>query len=265
MNFLSNLSWVIGRWTLTTLEQFGSVALYTADLIRCLFKYPWRWKLILEEIYLLGVRSQFVVLTTGAFTGAVFAAQVHFQFAKLQMESATGPTVSVAMCRELGPVLCCLMLAGRVGASMAAEIASMKNTEQVDALRSMGVYPTEYLGVPRLIGMIVSAPLLAAQAIGIGILFGYIVAVEMMGVDGAYYWDNTVRFTGERDIIVGLVKGLVFGIIIAIISCHKGFNSGRGTAGVGRTTTEAVVNSSIIILIFDFFITILLNNLLLKN
>jgi phospholipid/cholesterol/gamma-HCH transport system permease protein len=265
VNFLANLSWVVGRWTVTTLEQFGSVALYAFDLIRCLFKYPWRWRLILEEIYLLGVRSQFVILTTGAFTGAVFAAQVHFQFAKLQMESATGPTVSVAMCRELGPVLCCLMLAGRVGAAMAAEIASMKNTEQVDALRSMGVYPTEYLGVPRLIGMIVSAPLLTAQAIGIGIFFGYLVAVQMMGVDGAYYWDNTVRFTGERDIIVGLVKGLTFGLIIAIISCHKGFNPGRGTAGVGRTTTEAVVNSSIIILIFDFFITIILNNLLLKN
>jgi phospholipid/cholesterol/gamma-HCH transport system permease protein len=265
VNFFSNFCWLVGRWVVTTVEQFGSVAVYAFDLFRCLFKYPWRWRLILEQIFLLGVRSQFVVLTTGAFTGAVFAAQVQFQFAKLQMESATGPTVSVAMCRELGPVLCCLMLAGRVGAAMAAEIASMKNTEQVDALRSMGVYPNEYLGVPRLLGMMVSAPLLTAQAIAIGIFFGYVVAVPMMGVDGAYYWDNTIKFTTERDIFVGILKGTIFGIIIAIISCHKGFNPGRGTAGVGRTTTEAVVNSSIVILICDFFMTLLLNNLLLKN
>ncbi len=234
------------------------------DIIRCIFRYRPRWRLLVEQLYFVGVKSQFVVLTTGAAVGSVFAAQVHFQFVKLGMESAVGPTVSVAMCRELGPVLACLLLAGRVGAAMAAEISSMKNTEQIDALRSLGVYPVEYLVVPRFLALVFSAPVLTAMALAVGIALGYVVAVPILGADGAYYWDNTLKFTGYRDVMIGVSKGLLFGIIIAVVSCYKGLNAPIGTAGVGQTTTEAVVMSSLALLVSNFFFTLILNNLFLR-
>jgi phospholipid/cholesterol/gamma-HCH transport system permease protein len=254
-----------GAWLIGGVRSAGEICLLFVDILRSLYKYPLRWRLFLEQVYFIGLKSQFVILTTGASVGAVFAAQVHFQFVKLGMESAVGPTVSVAMCRELGAVLCCLLLAGRVGASMAAEISSMKNTEQLDALRALGVYPVEYLAVPRFLALLISAPLLTGLALVVGIGCGYLVAVPILGVDGAYYLDNTIKFTDMSDVMIGLSKGLLFGIIIAVISCYKGFNPETGTAGVGRTTTEAVVNSSLAILVSNFFFTILLNNLFLGD
>ncbi|MDR2463868.1 MAG: ABC transporter permease [Verrucomicrobiales bacterium] len=254
---------VTGRRLMNGLQSAGAITLLLLNILRCLVKYPVRWKLLLQQVYFIGLKSQFVVLTTGAFVGAVFAAQVHFQFVRLGMQSAVGPTVSVAMCRELGPVFCCLLLAGRVGAAMAAEISSMKNTEQIDALRALGVYPVEYLAVPRFLAMLLSAPILTGLVLVVGITCGYLISVPVLGVDGAYYWDNTVRFTGARDVAIGLTKGFLFGIIIAVIACYKGFNPGLGTAGVGRATTEAVVVSSLAILVSDFFFTFILNSLFL--
>lgn len=255
----------MGRWMLHGLAMTGQVSLLAFDIGKALCRYGLRWRLFMEQMFFVGIRSQFVILTTGAFTGAVFAAQVHFQFVRLGMESAVGPTVSVAMCRELGPVLCCLLLAGRVGAAMAAEISSMKNTEQIDALRSLGVYPVEYLIVPRFMAMLVSAPVLTALALGVGIGCGFLVAVPLLGVDGAYYWENTIKFTNPSDLMIALCKGTIFGIVIAVISCHKGLNPQPGTAGVGKTTTEAVVNSSLAILVVNFFLTFLLNSLFLGD
>lgn len=264
MNYkLENIFGDLGHWLIENLRAAGGVGLLFYDILRSLFYYPFRWRLIIEQFYYIGLKSQFVVLITGASVGAVFAAQVHFQFVKLGMESAVGPTVSVAMCRELGPVLCCLLLAGRVGAAIAAEISSMKNTEQLDALRSMGVYPVEYLAVPRFLAFMVSAPILTAMALVVGIGCGYLVAVPILGVDGAYYLDNTIKFTAMRDVLIGVSKGLLFGMIIAVISCYKGFNPEMGTAGVGKATNEAVVNSCLALLISNFFFTIILNNLFL--
>ena len=256
---------VIGDTALRLCQGAGQVSLLAWDILRSLLKYPLRFRLLLEQMLLVGIRSQGVILITGAFTGAVFAAQVHFQFVRLGMESAVGPTVSVAMCRELGPVLCCLLLAGRVGAAMAAELSSMKNTEQIDALRSIGVYPIEYLVIPRFLAMLFSTPILTGMTLAIGIGCGYLVAVPMLGVDGAYYWDNTIKFTEMDDVFIGLSKGFLFGMIIALMACHKGFHPEMGTAGVGKTTTEAVVNASLAILISNFFFTIVLNNLFLND
>jgi phospholipid/cholesterol/gamma-HCH transport system permease protein len=246
-------------------ETSGGVFLLLADTIRSLFRYRIRWDQLLEQMYFIGIRSQVVVLTTGAFTGAVFAAQVWFQFKRFGMESAIGPTVSIAMCRELGPVLACLLLAGRVGAAMAAELSSMKITEQVDALRALGVYPTEYLIVPRFLALVISAPVLTALALVTGIGVGYFVAVQIFGVDGAYYWDNTIKYTDRKDVMIALIKSTIFAIIIAAISCYKGMNCPPGTAGVGKTTTEAVVNASLALLISNFFLTVLLNAVLYSN
>jgi phospholipid/cholesterol/gamma-HCH transport system permease protein len=170
--------------------------------------------------------------------------------------------VAIAMCRELGPVLCALMIAGRVGSAMAAELATMKITEQIDALRSLAVYPTEYLIVPRFLAMLISMPLLVGLAIICGIGAGYYVAVHALDVPGVYYWHNTVLYTHDKDIWIGLVKGFFFGLIIILVGCNKGLDAAQGAEGVGLATTEAVVDSFIIVLIANFFFTFLLNALL---
>ena len=267
MELLQRMEWLAfsGRLFIALLSWLGQIAALMGELLVGLRSGVWRLKLVAQQIVAIGYGSQLVVVVTGAFTGAVFAAQVWFQFKRFGMESAIGPTVSIAMCRELGPVLACLLLAGRVGAAMAAELSSMKITEQVDALRALGVYPTEYLVVPRFLALVISAPVLTALALVTGIGVGYFVAVQIFGVDGAYYWDNTIKYTDRKDVMIALIKSFIFAIIIASISCYKGMNCPPGTAGVGKTTTEAVVNASLALLICNFFLTVLLNAVLYSN
>ena len=249
----------LGRATLALLHYLGGVTLLAADALAALFVSPIRWRLVLGQIHELGARSQPVVILTGAFTGAVFAAQTFFQFKNLGMESAVGALVSVSMCRELGPVLTGLMLAGRVGASIAAEIGTMKVTEQIDALRALAVYPVDYLVVPRTLAMVISVPLLAAESMGFGIAAGYVVGVNVLGINGPYYLQNMITFSKARDVGLGTFKGLVFGLLIVMVACYEGLNARSGAVGVGRATTEAVVISSLAILIANFFLTMFLN------
>jgi len=232
------------------------------ETLRCLFTRRLRWFLLIQQFYFVGVRSLMVVLVTGLFTGAVFTAQTQFHFHRLQMDSATGIVATLAMCRELGPVLTALMIAGRVGSSMAAELATMKTTEQIDALRALAVYPIEYLIVPRFVALTISMPLLTGMAIGCGTLAGYLVAVPLMGVDGTYYWEHIAENVSPTDIAVGLIKAFFFGIIIATVACEKGLMAKAGAESVGRATTDAAVNASIAVLISNFFFTLMLNSLL---
>jgi phospholipid/cholesterol/gamma-HCH transport system permease protein len=251
----------LGANGLSLAETSGQLAFLLGDIFKCLRKYPLRAKLLLQQIWFIGIRSQPVVIITGGFTGAVFAAQTQFQFGPLGMNSAVGPVVSVSMCRELGPVLCALMLAGRVGSAMAAELATMRITEQIDALRALAVNPTEYLVVPRFLAMALSMPILVALAILWGVGAGYYVAVYILGVDEVYYWANTLKYTHTRDVCIGLTKAFLFGLIIVLISCNKGLRAHFGAEGVGQATTEAAVNSSIVVLIANFFFSFLLNSL----
>ena len=175
------------------------------------------------------------------------------------MDAAVGPVVSVSMFRELGPVLCGLIVAGRVGAAMSAEIGTMKVTEQLDALRALAVHPVDYLVVPRFLAMLVSMPLLVAECIGVGILAAYLLTTQVLGVSEPYYVHNMLYFTGGRDVAMGLIKGMVFGIVIVFVSCHQGLNAREGAVGVGRATTEAVVVGSLFILVVNFFLTMTLN------
>jgi phospholipid/cholesterol/gamma-HCH transport system permease protein len=223
---------------------------------------PIRWPLVLTQIAEAGFRSQLVVAITGAFTGAVFAVQTQYQFHKVGLDSAVGSIVSVSMFRELGPVLTGLMVAGRVGASIAAEIGTMKVTEQIDALRSLGVQPVDYLVVPRALAIMISMPLLVAESVGLGVIAGYVVGTKVLGVTEAYYLENMIRYTNGRDIKMALTKGFVFGLIIVFIACHEGLNAKEGAVGVGKAPTEAVVVSSLFILIINFFLSIALNLLL---
>jgi phospholipid/cholesterol/gamma-HCH transport system permease protein len=252
----------MGARFLGMLQMGGQIVFLFLDVLRCLFRYPIRFKLLIRQIDFIGAKSVPVVIITGGFIGAVFAAQCEFQFRALGMSSAVGPVVAIAMCRELGPVLCALMIAGRVGSAMAAELATMKITEQIDALRSLAVYPTEYLIVPRFLAMLISMPILVALAISCGVGAGYFVAVHILQVPGVYYWNNTEKYTHDKDIWIGVVKGFFFGVIILLVGCNKGLESSQGAEGVGLATTEAVVDSFIVVLIANFFFTFLLNAIL---
>jgi phospholipid/cholesterol/gamma-HCH transport system permease protein len=178
------------------------------------------------------------------------------------MDTATLAVVSVSMCSELGPVLTGLMVAGRVGAAIAAEIGSMKVTEQIDALRTLGNHPVDYLVVPRLLALHVALPVLTAEAIAVGIGAGFLVGVFLLGIDPTYSWHNMLRYTSSSDVAVGMIKAVIFGGIVALIGCYKGLYCEEGAQGVGRATTEAVVLSSITILISNFFLTLSLGRLL---
>ncbi len=252
----------LGRGTLGLIRELGELTLLGVETLRCLFTRRLRWTQTVQQFYFVGVRSLLVVLVTGLFTGAVFTAQTQFHFHRLQMDSATGIVATLAMCRELGPVLSALMIAGRVGSSMAAELATMKTTEQIDALRALAVYPVEYLIVPRFVALTVSMPLLTGMAIGCGTMAGYLVAVPLMGVDGTYYWQHIADNVAAQDIFVGLIKGLFFGVIIATVACEKGLLAEPGAESVGRATTDAAVNGSIAVLISNFFFTLVLNAVL---
>lgn len=249
----------LGASLLSFFQYLGELVLLGADTFRSIFTHRLRWKLFLSQIVEIGLLSQVLVIITGGFTGAVFSAQAFFQFNKLGMGSGVGAVVSVSLCRELAPVLTALMVAGRVGAAMSAEIGTMKVTEQIDALRALAVYPVDYLVVPRTLAMMISMPLLVAECIAFGILAGYLVAVYLLDVNGPYYVANMVRWTRPKDIIMGLTKGFCFALLIVLISCHKGLTAREGAVGVGRATTEAVVNSSLAVLIVNFFLTMALN------
>src|SRR5246500_4256019 len=249
----------LGTPLLSFCQYLGEIVLLAGDTFRSIFTHRLRWKLFLNQIVEIGLLSQVLVIITGGFTGAVFSAQAFFQFNKLGMGSAVGAVVLVSVCRELAPVLTALMVAGRVGAAMSAEIGTMKVTEQIDALRALAVYPIDYLVVPRALAMMISMPLLVAECIAVGIATGYLVAIFLLEISGTYYMANMVKWTRSRDIIMGLSKAFCFGILIVFISCHKGLTAREGAVGVGRATTEAVVNASLAVLISNFFLTMTLN------
>ena len=243
------------------LAQFGGVLLLFLYVVQTMFLRLPRWKETIEQLYKIGWQSQAVVLITGAFTGMVFAVQTGLQFHKVKMDTAVGPVVAIAMLRELAPVLTGLMVAGRVGAAIAAELGTMRVTEQIDALRSMGTSPTDYLALQRFWALVIGLPLLTAEAMACGIGAGFVVAVQMINIDPAYYWHKMLKFTAQKDVMACLIKSVFFAAFIALIACHKGFNADEGAEGVGRATTEAVVVSSLTILIANFFIAVIFNTI----
>src|SRR5450759_1995326 len=235
MKFLAE-TWV-GEW----LTGLGRIAALAREAVMSLLTFKVAWRDLLYQIYFIGIKSQSVVLVTGAFTGMVLGAQTYFQFHKIKMDTATLAVVGVSMCSELGPVLTALMVSGRVGAAIAAEIGTMRVTEQIDALRTLATHPVDYLVVPRLLASIIALPLLTAEAITVGILAGYGVGVYLLGIDPAYCWHNMIRYTQVADVCIGVIKAFIYGGIVALVGCYKGMNCGEGAEGVGRATTEAVV------------------------
>jgi len=243
------------------IEGLGNLCLFASEVLKSLTHCKIVTSDLIRQMYFIGVKSQSVVLVTGGFTGMVLCAQTYFQFHKVLMDTATLAVVSVSMCSELGPVLTALMVSGRVGASIAAELGTMKVTEQIDALRTLATDPVDYLAVPRVLGGVLVMPILTLESISLGIGAAYVLAVYYLGIDSTYVLANMQHYTQPVDVYMGLIKAVIFGAILSLVGCYKGMSCGQGAEGVGKATTEAVVYGSITILISNFFLTLTLNKL----
>ncbi len=245
----------IGRAFLGFLEVAGRLALFAVTGVSHCARPPIFLRLTLRQMIEIGFYSLPVVGLTAIFTGMVLALQSYTGFARFSAESAIPNVVVVSITRELGPVLAGLMVAGRVGAAMAAEIGTMRVTEQIDALDTLATNPFKYLVAPRLIAGVTMLPLLVLVADAIGVFGGYVVSIFKLGFNPGNYIKNTMDFMEAMDVISGLVKAAVFGFLITLMGCYHGYHSKGGAQGVGTATTNAVVSASILILCFNYFIT----------
>lgn len=245
----------MGRGVLNLLTEIGAISILFAKAVQSLFHRPVGFRNIIKQMENVGVGSLPVVMITATFTGMVLALQSHHGFRRFNAESLVGTVVALSMTRELGPVLTGIIVAGRAGAAMAAELGTMKVTEQVDALTTLAVNPVKYLVSPRLLAGILMLPLLTIFSDFIGILGGYIASVELLDANPGVYLRRTTQYLQWEDIWGGLLKASVFGMIISTVSCYKGFQSEGGAEGVGRATTGAVVLSEMLILISNYFLT----------
>lgn len=245
----------IGQLVLRLMEKIGRLVLFASLAVSHCVRPPFYPRLILRQMLDIGFYSLPVVGLTAIFTGMVLALQSYTGFARFSAESAIPNVVVVSITRELGPVLAGLMVAGRVGAALAAEIGTMRVTEQIDALTTLATNPFKYLIAPRIIAGIAMLPLLVLVADIIGVFGGYLVSVYKLGFNPSNYLKNTVDFLQPTDVISGLVKAAVFGFLVSLMGCYHGYHSRGGAQGVGTATTNAVVSASILILSFNYVIT----------
>lgn len=238
-------------------RYMGGASILFAQTILWLFVPPLKSKHITDQMDKIGVKSLPIVLLTSLFTGMVLALQSAYQMQRLSAEMYIASLVSLSMVRELGPVLTALVIAGRVGASITAELGTMKVTEQIDALEALATNPVKYLVVPRFLALLIMLPLLTIYADMVGILGGYTIGVFKLGIGSNMYWKMTYDPLIFKDVSTGLIKSVAFGMIIAIIACFQGLNTEGGAEGVGRATTLAVVISFIMIIAADCFFTAL--------
>ena len=219
---------------------------------------PLKVSQLLKQIRFIGFQSTLVILLTGAFAGMVLGLQGYYTLNRFGSAALLGPMVALSLIRELGPVLSALMVTGRAGSAMTAEIGIMRITEQVDALKMMGLNPFRYLVVPKLLAGIISLPLLTAIFDVVGIFGGYVVGVKLLGVAKGTYFGEIANYVDMKDILGGIYKSLTFGVLITWICCYKGYYAGFGAEGVSKATTQAVVLSSAVILVWDYFMTSML-------
>jgi phospholipid/cholesterol/gamma-HCH transport system permease protein len=253
-----NIFAVIGRVFLAFLAQTGRLTLFMIDGVTSILRPPIYWSLIGQQMLRIGYFSLPVVGLTAFFTGGALALQIYVGSDRFGAESFVPNIVVLGITRELGPVIAGLMVAGRVAAAIAAEIGTMRVTEQIDALTTLSTNPVKYLVVPRLVAAVVTLPLLVLVADAIGVFGGYVVSTASLGFNGAIYIKNTVDFVTNDDVTSGVIKVAVFGFIIALMGCYNGFHSKGGAQGVGNATTNAVVSSSILILASNYFLTSIL-------
>ncbi len=251
MSFLAQ----IGRVFLLFLESTGRIALFAIDGVSHIVRPPFYPRLVLRQMIDIGYYSLPVVALTTLFSGMVLALQSYTGFIRFNAESAIASVVVISMTRELGPVLAGLMVAGRIGASMAAEIGTMRVTEQIDALTTLSTNPMKYLVAPRLLAGLLMLPCLVLVGDIIGVFGGYLVAIYKLDFNAGLYIKQTVDFVEVLDVVSGLVKASAFGFIVTLMGCFHGYQSRGGAQGVGAATTNAVVSAAILILIFNYIIT----------
>jgi phospholipid/cholesterol/gamma-HCH transport system permease protein len=237
----------------------GGMTIFSFRVVAWMVTRRPRRETLLPNFYQVGVLSLPVVALTGTFIGMVLAVQSYVQFRAMHMETRLGAVINMTLVRELGPVLAATMLAGRVGSAMAAELGTMRVTEQIDALASMGANPIHYLAVPRLLACVFMIPSLTIMADFMGVAGGYFYSVHILGIDMHHYFQNSEEYVGAFDIFSGVFKSLFFGITIALVSCHRGFHCDAGAEGVGRAATTAFVYSFVIILVLDLGLGVFLD------
>lgn len=239
------------------LDGFGRFTAFCWSTLRWTFRGTGKWgrvNLLFPQLYQIGTRSVMVVMMVGAFVGMVLAVEAYDQFAQIGMEGRLGGIINISVVKQIGPVLAAVMLAGRIGGSVSAELGTMRVTEQLDALRVMGADPVAYLVVPRVMACVIMIPALTIFSDLLGMLGGYLITVRGYGVNSKEYWAFSAQFVGAYDVMTGLVKSIAFGLMIGLISCYKGFNCRPGAAGVGRAATDAFVTSFIAIIVANFFL-----------
>jgi phospholipid/cholesterol/gamma-HCH transport system permease protein len=246
---------ILGRSTLALLATIGSVAIYAGRSVSHVVRPPFYPREFLWQLVAIGWLSLPVVGLTALFTGGALALQIYAGGSRFNAEAVVPQIVAIGIVRELGPVLGGLMVAGRVAAAIAAEIGTMKVTEQIDALVTLSTNPLKYLAVPRILAATLSLPVLVAAGDAIGVFGGYLVSTTRLGFNEAAYLQNTTDFLEVWDVTSGLIKGAVFGFLVALMGCYHGMNSARGAQGVGRATTNAVVSASILILASNYLLT----------
>ncbi len=244
-----------GALILDSMDALGQFVVFLANAIFYLFAPPYKPRLAIRQVRIIGAESFFLVALIGTFTGMVLGLQGYNTLRRFGSEGALGTVVALVLVRELGPVLAALMVAARAGSAMAAELGSMQATEQIDALTVMAINPVQYLVSPRLLAGVISFPLLTSIFDVIGIWGGYVIGVGLMGAPGSSYMSGIASNMTAHDIATGLYKALVFGVVVIWVCCYKGYHAERMATGVSRATTEAVVLSSVLILAWDYFLT----------
>jgi len=257
VDFFVDLLDLISSWVIA----LGSIVLFGVRTLRWMLTRLPRTETLLPNFYNIGVLSLPVVALTGTFIGMVLAVQSYSQFRMLNLETRLGAVINLSLVRELGPVLAATMLAGRVGGAMAAELGTMRVTEQIDALASMGANPIHYLVVPRFLGCLILIPALTITADFMGVVGGFFYSTAILGIDSHHYWENSRQVVGTFDLFSGVFKSTFFGAAIALTSCHRGFYCDPGAEGVGRAATGAFVYSFVMILLIDLGLGIFLDSL----
>lgn len=255
INFARTQTEALGANILSNLKGLGQICRFALRSLYWTFQRPFRFKLLFEQLYFIGNKSCFIIALAGAFTGMVMAYQTYFGFQLISVDSLVGPVVALSLAKELAPVMSGLIVAGRAGAAMAAQIGTMKVTEQVDALEVMGINSIQYLAVPRIIGCTLALPMLSALFLLIGNIGSWFIGTKALEIDEVTYLSKIGEFMFVADIWQGLIKAVFFGFIVSLIGTYFGFQASKGAEGVGKGTNLAVVWGMISVLVLDYFLT----------
>ncbi len=252
----------IGGSLIGFIEEAGQMLLFLLQATLWLFRPPFRWRLFVQQFIFVAYESTFIVAITAIFSGMVFAIQVYFGFKIISADALVGPTVAVAMARELGPVFTAIVVTGRAGAAMAAQLGTMRVTEQIDAMDVMGVSSIQYLITPRIFASLVALPALSVLFMLLGVAGAYVTCTYLLTIDPVLFFSHMQEFVEPRDVVQGMIKAAGFGVIFSLIGSFKGYFTQGGAEAVGKSTNEAVVMALVLILVGDYFITLILRTIL---